>query len=95
MKNARPVRRQIFVLTPEEKKAVACVLAAFALGLVTKQYRATHPRPPPPPTAREERAAKIAARSAAARARSARGRAAASAPPVFSSPMPGDEVEED
>lgn len=89
------VRRQIFVLTPEEKKAVACVLGALALGLMTKQYRATHPRPPPAPTAKEERAAKIAARSAAARARSARGRAAISAPPVIPSPTPGENVEEE
>jgi len=36
---AKPVRRQIFVLTPEEKKTVCFVLAAFILGLVTMHYR--------------------------------------------------------
>jgi hypothetical protein len=41
---AKPVRRQIFVLTPEEKKTVCFVLAAFLLGLVTMHYR-EHPGP--------------------------------------------------
>ena len=65
--------RQFLVLTPEEKKAGYCVLAALALGLATQHYRATHPHSAPPPTAREQRAAKIATRTANARARSARG----------------------
>ncbi len=74
----RPVpRRQIFVLTPEEKKVVACVLAAFCLGLATQHYRRTHPRPPPPLSAREQYVAQKNARATAARARSARGQAAA------------------
>lgn len=76
-KRQRPLRLQIFVLTLEEKKAVACVLAAFILGLATKHYRAMHPSPPPPPTAREQYATQRAAKVAAARARSARGQATA------------------
>lgn len=36
------VRREIFVLTPEEKRTVCFVLLAFLLGLATKHYRATH-----------------------------------------------------
>ncbi|MGI8436566.1 MAG: hypothetical protein ACR2NX_06625 [Chthoniobacterales bacterium] len=45
MKERKRLRRQIFVLTKEEKKAAACVLAAIILGLATKHYRETHPRP--------------------------------------------------
>lgn len=67
-------RRQIFVLTPEEKKAGCCILAALVLGLVTQHYRATHPHSQPP-TAKEQRTAKIAAKAVSARARSARGTA--------------------
>jgi hypothetical protein len=40
------VRREIFVLTPEEKRAVCFVLIAFVLGLATKHYRTTNPPPP-------------------------------------------------
>jgi hypothetical protein len=36
-----------FVLTPEEKRVVVVVLAAFLLGLCTKYYRDTHPAPIP------------------------------------------------
>ena len=59
MRNQKPPRRQIFVLTPDEKKAVCCVLGALVLGLVTMHYRAAHPRPAPPPAAavNEEKAA--------------------------------------
>jgi hypothetical protein len=39
-------RRQIFVLTPEEKRVLAFVLVAFVLGLGAKHYRDTHPQPP-------------------------------------------------
>jgi hypothetical protein len=39
---AKQVRREIFVLTPEEKRAVYFVLIAFALGIATQYYRATH-----------------------------------------------------
>jgi len=52
------LRREIFVLTPGEKKTVALVVAAFLLGLCTMHYRARHPRPSPPPTAKELRQAK-------------------------------------
>ena len=37
------VRRDIFVLTPEEKRTVCFVLVAFVLGLLTKCYRDAHP----------------------------------------------------
>ena len=57
----KPPRRQVFVLTPEEKRAAACVIAAFLLGLGTMYYRAKHPRPPLPPTAKEQKEAKRAA----------------------------------
>jgi hypothetical protein len=46
----KPARREIFVLTPEEKKTVCFVLIAFVLGLVTKFYRDRHPAPSPKPT---------------------------------------------
>ena len=42
----KPARREIFVLTPEEKRTVCFVLIAFVLGLATKHYRDTHPLPP-------------------------------------------------
>ena len=58
MKPRKPLRRQIFVLTPEEKRAVACVVAAFLLGFGTMHYRAKHPRVEPKPTAEEQRATK-------------------------------------
>lgn len=58
MKPRQRARRQLFVLTPEEKRAVACVVGAFLLGLGTMHYRATHPRAPATPTAKEQRAAK-------------------------------------
>ena len=45
-----PVRRQIFVLTPEEKRTIGFVLVMFALGLATKHYRENHPAPLPKPT---------------------------------------------
>jgi hypothetical protein len=77
MKKRSALRRQIFVLTPEEKKAVTCVLAALVLGIVTRQYRTTHPLPAPVPTAKEQQAIKRAEKATAARARSARGKAAA------------------
>ena len=40
-----PPRREIFVLTPEEKKTVCFVLFAIVLGLATKHYRDTHSPP--------------------------------------------------
>ncbi|MGZ5523038.1 MAG: hypothetical protein ACXWF1_07860 [Chthoniobacterales bacterium] len=81
-KNAQ--RRHIFVFTAEEKKAAACVIAALLLGLATKHYRDTHPRPSPQLSQRQQYAAQRAAKTAAARARSARGRATASRAPATS-----------
>ncbi len=70
-RQSRPPRRQIFVLTREEKKVIAFILAALALGLATQHYRAKHPRPAPVPTA-QQRAAKRAQRSTAAKIHSPR-----------------------
>jgi hypothetical protein len=39
-------RREIFVLTPEEKRTIAFVLSMFVLGLATAHYRAAHSVPP-------------------------------------------------
>jgi hypothetical protein len=39
-------RREIFVLTPEEKKTISFVLIMFVLGLATAKYRAAHAIPP-------------------------------------------------
>ena len=83
MKSAQRVRRQIFVLTLEEKKAVCCIIAALVLGLATKHYRDTHPQPPRPPSAKEQRDAGIAARQVNARAKSARGASAQPKPPTM------------
>jgi hypothetical protein len=38
----KQLRREIFVLTPDEKRTVCFVLIAFVLGLATKHYRAAH-----------------------------------------------------
>jgi hypothetical protein len=43
--NPRPARREIFLLTPEEKRTVCFVIIAFFLGLATKYYRDRHPAP--------------------------------------------------
>jgi hypothetical protein len=40
-------RREIFVLTPGEKKTVCFVLITFVLGLATKYYRDAHPATAP------------------------------------------------
>ena len=61
-RDAKPVRRQVFVLTPDEKRAAACVLGAFLLGLATMHYRATHPRTPPEPVVKEQQEGKRATR---------------------------------
>jgi hypothetical protein len=39
--------RQKLILTPEEKRVIAFVVAAFVLGLGTKYYRDTHAQAPP------------------------------------------------
>ena len=46
----KPVRREIFVLTPEEKRIICFVLVAFVLGLATKYYRDNHPAAAAKPT---------------------------------------------
>jgi len=46
MKPRKKERRQIFVFTAEEKRALSFVLIAFVLGVVTKHYRAKHSTPP-------------------------------------------------
>jgi hypothetical protein len=38
-------RREIFVLTPEEKSTLCFVVAALVLGLGAKHYRDTHSTP--------------------------------------------------
>src|SRR5687767_1980707 len=45
----KPARREIFVLTTDEKRTLCFVLIAFVLGLATKSYRDNHPRPAPKP----------------------------------------------
>jgi hypothetical protein len=42
---AKRVRREIFVLTPEEKRTVCFVLIALLIGLGTKHYRSGQPLP--------------------------------------------------
>jgi hypothetical protein len=42
----KAARREIFVLTPEEKKTISFVLIMFLLGLATAKYRAAHAIPP-------------------------------------------------
>jgi len=52
----KPPGRQIFVLTPKEKKTLAFVLCAVVLGWATKHYRDAHPRPLPAPLAKSQKA---------------------------------------
>ena len=40
--------KQRLVLTSEEKRVIAFILAAFVLGLAAKHYRAAHPQLAPP-----------------------------------------------
>jgi hypothetical protein len=42
----KSTRREIFVLTPEEKRTISFVLIMFLLGLATAKYRAAHAIPP-------------------------------------------------
>jgi hypothetical protein len=42
VKAKRSSRRAIFVLTPEEKRAVSFVLVALLLGIGAKRYRESH-----------------------------------------------------
>jgi hypothetical protein len=39
----KEIRREIFVLTPEERRTLCLVLVAFVLGFATKHYRDAHP----------------------------------------------------
>ena len=66
--------RQIFVLTPEEKRTISFVLVAVVLGLSAKQYRQRH-SVPPAKTAIVE-VAKSAGRPAEKRAEAKRRKAA-------------------
>lgn len=47
--NPGPLRREIFVLTPQEKTTVCVILLALLLGFATKRYRDSHPRSLPKP----------------------------------------------
>ena len=78
-KKGRPVRRQIFVFTSQEKKAAACVVGALVLGLATKFFRENNPQHPPKPSARQEYQQKRSDKRARAYARSARGQREAAA----------------
>jgi hypothetical protein len=57
-KKLTPRRRQIFVLTPEERRTIAFVLCALVLGIATKHYREKHPRPLPQSAAKEHHSTK-------------------------------------
>jgi hypothetical protein len=46
VKPKRSTRREIFVLTPEEKRIIGFVLAALVLGVATLRYRANHSTAP-------------------------------------------------
>ena len=46
MKQKESGRRQVFVLTPEEKRTICFVLIAFVLGIGAKRYREMHAVPP-------------------------------------------------
>lgn len=46
MKPRNRPRRQVLVLTPEEKRTVAFILIAFLLGIGAKHYRDRHAVPP-------------------------------------------------
>jgi hypothetical protein len=45
VKSKKPASRQIFVLTPEEKRTVCFVLVALLVGVGVKHYRETHAVP--------------------------------------------------
>lgn len=46
MPRAKSQRREIFVLTPEEKRTLSFVLVAVVLGVSAKHYREKHSVPP-------------------------------------------------
>ncbi len=68
------VRREIFVLTVEEKKTISFILIVFVLGIGTAQYRAAHAVPPSKTGVNET--ATAAARPAQKRAESKRAKTA-------------------
>jgi hypothetical protein len=92
---AKRTRRQIFVFTPQEKKAAACVVGALLLGFATREYREAHPRKPPPPSAREQYQQQRAKKAAAAYARSARAKPEANAQRPTFSPSTEEDGEEE
>ena len=64
------VQRQIFVLTPEEKRTIGFVLVMFLLGFFTLNYRVAHSVPPSKTAVNET--ASTAARPAQKRAEAKR-----------------------
>ncbi|HWY41677.1 MAG TPA: hypothetical protein VNX27_12875 [Chthoniobacterales bacterium] len=50
--------RHRLVPTPEEKRVIIFVIAAFLLGVATKCYRDSHPKMPPPIDKKHFRAGK-------------------------------------
>ena len=46
MKAKAPAHREIFVLTPEEKRTVCFVVIGLLLGIGAKRYRESHTVPP-------------------------------------------------
>lgn len=89
-RSARPPRRQVFVLTPDEKRAAACVIGAFLLGLGTMYYRARHPRAAPPPKEEQRDAKRGVGRARAAHASPATLRT----PPVADREDPAPDAED-
>ena len=71
MKPRKPPRRQVFVLTAEEKRVVAVIVGAFLLGLGTMHYRANHPPTPAALKEKEVRGKKATAGKATAASASA------------------------
>jgi hypothetical protein len=85
MKPRKPPRRQVFVLTAEEKRVVAVVVGAFLLGLGTMHYRANHP---PIPAALKEKEVR-GKKEAAGKARTASASASPRARPPRRARTPG------
>jgi hypothetical protein len=71
---AQKDRRQIFVLTPEEKRTISFVLVAVVLGFGARQFRQKHSVPPAKTAIVET--AKSAGRPAEKRAEAKRRKAA-------------------
>lgn len=72
MKKQKRLRSQVFVLTPEEKKVIAFVIAAFLLGLAAQHYRAAHPPAPRAELNNEEHRVRKTAKMSASGGRSTR-----------------------